>query len=158
VADHTTSIAYEVGLGDAGGAIAPRDVLARVADRRIGDAELAQEVARVRSDVLHVQAQQEHPVFAPALPTSLQAGRLLAARITPRRPEVQHDGRAAQLLERELAVSNSGADLSPQRTRQASLLQDLERESWRRGRAVVSEPLVDRVVRCVCAQAVGKKS
>ena len=81
--------------GDAPGALG---VVARVAHVREGQAELGDEVARVLARVLRVEPEEEHAVLL--LVRALEHLRLGAARIAPGGPEVDHERRAAQLVER----------------------------------------------------------
>jgi hypothetical protein len=102
--DHPSPGADEVGLRHARDTVGLGDIVALVADCRVGDVELIEEAARVAGQILHVEAEEEHAARAKVPPAALQDWCLFAAGHAPRGPEAEDEGNAPQLGEAEFGA------------------------------------------------------
>jgi hypothetical protein len=91
-------------LREAGNAVRRRRVAGPVEDEREAEVEALGERARVATEVLRIETDDDEPAVAMLTPEPLQDGRFLLARDAPRRLEVQHDRPPTERGERELAV------------------------------------------------------
>src|SRR5204863_7834585 len=113
--------------------------------------------ACVRPYVLHVEPEEQNSRCALMLPSALQARCFLAARRAPGSPEVQDRRRALELAKTQLGAGESrGEALQP--GRQYSPLENRERERRRGGGLVGGELAIDRGVRRLGCEPVGKQS